>query len=123
MSSLDERTLELQNELQKSKKFTKFKSSFKAMLDEDEARGLYESFRDVQLDLNEKQSKGIEITPAEIEKSRQQFEALKDNKTVENFMTYEYQLNQLIQEVSTVIMKPLEEVYEASMKKKDNESY
>lgn len=116
MSKLEEKSLEVQNELRKSEEFTAFEESFKAMLDDEEARKLYEGFRDFQISLNEKQSQGIEVTEAEIEESRQQFELLKENEIVNNFMANEHQLNQLIQEVSTVIMKPLEEAYENSMK-------
>lgn len=116
MSKLEEKSLEVQNELRESEAFTAFEESFKAMLGDEEARKLYEGFRDFQISLNEKQSQGIEVTEAEIEESRQQFELLKENEIVNNFMANEHQLNQLIQEVSTVIMKPLEEAYENSMK-------
>ncbi len=116
MSKLEEKSLEVQNELRESEEFAAFEESFKTMLEDDEARKLYEGFRDFQISLNEKQSQGIEVTEAEIEESRQQFEVLKENEIVNTFMANEHQLNQLIQEVSTVIMKPLEEAYENSMK-------
>lgn len=115
MSKLEDKVLEVQRELRKTEEFAKFEASFEAMLADDKARGLYESFRDVQLDLNQKQSQGIEVTEAEIEESREQFEALKESDIIKDFMTNEYQLNQLIHEISVVIMKPLEEAYEASM--------
>ena len=116
MSKLEEKSLEVQSELRESEAFTAFEASFKAMLEDDEARELYEGFRDFQISLNEKQSQGLEVTEAEIEESRQQFETLKENEIVNGFMANEHALNQLIQEVSTIIMKPLEESYEASMK-------
>ena len=116
MSKLDEKALEVQHELRESDAFKEFEASFKTMLEDDEARGLYEGFRDFQISLNEKQSQGIQVTEAEVEESRQHFEALKANEIVNNFMASEHQLNQVIQEVSTVIMKPLEEAYEDSMK-------
>lgn len=116
MSKLEEKALEVQNELRGSEAFTAFETSFKAMLADDESRKLYEGFRDFQISLNEKQSQGIEVTEAEIEESRQQFEALKENEIVNDFMANEHALNQLIHEVSTIIMKPLEEAYEDSMK-------
>lgn len=116
MSKIEEKSLEVQQELRESDAFTAFENSFKTMLEDDEARKLYEGFRDFQINLNEKQSQGIEVTEEEIEQSRQQFELLKENEIVNDFMANEYQLNQLIQEVSTIIMKPLEEAYENSMK-------
>lgn len=116
MSKLDEKALEVQHELRESDSFKEFEAAFKAMLEDDEARGLYEGFRDFQISLNEKQSQGIQVTEAEVEESRQHFEKLKANEIVNNFMASEHQLNQVIQEVSTVIMKPLEEAYEDSMK-------
>ena len=116
MSNIEDKALEVQNELRDSEAFTKFDESFKAMLADDEARGLYEGFRDFQISLNEKQSQGIQVTEEEIEGSRVQFEALKENEIVNDFMANEHALNQLIHEVSTIIMKPLEEAYEASMK-------
>lgn len=116
MSKLEEKALEVQNELRESDAFKAFEASFKLMLEDDEARSLYEGFRDFQISLNEKQSQGIEVTEEEIEGSREQFEALQENEIVNDFMANEHALNQLVQEVSSVIMKPLEEAYEASMK-------
>src|SRR5699024_12108908 len=117
MSKIEEKSLEVQQELRESDAFTAFENSFKTMLEDDEARKLYEGFRDFQINLNEKQSQGIEVTEEEIEESRQQFEHLKENEIVNDFMANEYQLNKLIHEVRRKIMKPLKEGLKNYMKK------
>lgn len=117
MTKLQEKAQELENALRESPEFKEFEATFNAMIEDEEARGLYEGFRDFQISLNEKQSQGIEVTEAEVEEGRVQFETLKENQIVNNFMSNEHQLNQIIHEVSTIIMKPLEDAYEASMTK------
>lgn len=116
MSVLHDKSKELEAELRESEQFKAFETAFSTMLNNAEARKLYEDFRDYQIGLNQKQQQGGQITDEEVEHGRQQFELLKQNEIVNSFMEEEHKLNHLIHEISTIIMQPLEDAYEASMK-------
>ncbi len=116
MSVLHEKSKELEQELRTSEEFRAFETAFSTMLNNAEARKLYEDFRDYQISLSQKQQQGGQITDEEVEQGRQQFELLKQNEIVNSFMEEEHKLNHLIHEISTIIMQPLEDAYEASMK-------
>ncbi|HLR40522.1 MAG TPA: YlbF family regulator, partial [Virgibacillus sp.] len=61
----------------------------------------------------EKQMQGEDITEEEVEKARQVVELVQQHEDISKLMEEEQRLNLVINEISGIITKPLEELYGA----------
>ena len=75
------------------------------------AKQMFDSFRETQMTLQEKQMQGQEITEEEVEKARQVVEVVQQHEAISNLMEEEQRLNLVINDISRIITKPLEELY------------
>ena len=72
---------------------------------------MFEDFRDTQMNLQEKQMQGLDITEEELEKARAVVEAVQEHQDISKLMEEEQRLNLAINDISRIITKPLEELY------------
>src|SRR5699024_11866321 len=75
------------------------------------SKKLFEKFRDTQMELQEKQMTGQDITEEEVEQARKVVEDVQQHEQIAKLMEEEQRLNLVINDVSRIITKPLEELY------------
>ena len=115
MSNIYDHAYNLEKAIRESSEFQRLKTAYEAVMNDPESKQMFESFRDTQLNLQEKQMQGLEITEEEVEKARNTVELVQQlvqgNETIAKLMEEEQQLNVIIGDISSIITKPLEEVY------------
>lgn len=111
MSNIYDHAYNLEKAIRESSEFQRLKTAYEAVMNDPESRQMFESFRDTQLSLQEKQMQGLEISEEEVERARNVVELVQGNETIAKLMEEEQQLNVIIGDISSIITKPLEEVY------------
>ncbi|MCM3595409.1 YlbF family regulator [Metabacillus idriensis] len=102
---------DLEKALRDSDDFKTLKSLYDEVNADDSARTLFESFRDIQLNLQQKQMSGQEISPEEIEQAQKSVALVQQHDKISKLMEAEQRMSMTIAELNKIIMKPLEELY------------
>lgn len=111
MANIYDSAYNLEKSIRESEEFKKLKAAYEAVMNDESAKKMFDDFRNTQMDLQEKQMQGVEISEEEIEKARKVVELVQQHKDIDNLMESEQRLNLVINEVSQIITKPLEELY------------
>lgn len=111
MSTIYDNAHELERALRESEEFNSLKEAYNDVMGNEISKKLFEKFRDSQMELQEKQMSGAEITEEDVEQARSVVEDVQQHENISKLMEEEQRLNQVINEVSQIITKPLEELY------------
>lgn len=102
----------LEATLRKTTEFANVKAAVDAVKADAEALVLFQSFRKIQLTLQEKQMKGEEIAGEELEYAQKTAQLAQNNAKIAQMLQAEMALSQLIEEVNRVLIKPVQDLYE-----------
>lgn len=102
---------ELANELKESEEFTKLQDLHNQVNADDVAKRMLDNFRQIQMDLQQKQSQGEQITEEEVQNAQQQFEVVQQHETISQLMEEEQRMSQLVGDLNRIITEPLEALY------------
>src|SRR5690625_7917609 len=111
MSAIQESAEQLEQALRESEEFKNLKGAYDAVMSDDIAKRMFDDFRNTQMELQQKQMQGQEITEEEVEKARKVVETVQQHEQISKLMEEEQKVNDLINNVSRTITKPLEELY------------
>ncbi|WP_156288787.1 YlbF family regulator [Oceanobacillus salinisoli] len=111
MANIHDTAYDLENAIRESEEFNHLKTAYEAVMNNPQAKEMFESFRDTQMQLQEKQMQGLDITEEEVEKARAVVEQVQQHSDISKLMEEEQRLNLLINDISRIITKPLEELY------------
>lgn len=112
MSNMYDSANDIEKAIRNSVEFKELLESYRNVMNDEEAKQLFEAFRDTQMNLQEKQLQGIEISQEEIERARQIVEKVQQNEMISRLIEKEQRLNLIINDISRIITKPLEDLYE-----------
>lgn len=102
----------LAKSLGESDEFDALKQAYEDVMSEAETKQLFERFRDLQMQINEKQMQGAEITEEEVTSANKVVEEVQADERIAKLLDIEQRLNTIIGELSQIITKPLEDLYE-----------
>ncbi|API91103.1 MULTISPECIES: YlbF family regulator [Virgibacillus] len=111
MPNIYDSAYDLEKAIRESDEFKSLKQVYDAVMNDPSAKQMFDSFRETQMTLQEKQMQGQEITEEEVEKARQVVEVVQQHEAISNLMEEEQRLNLVINDISRIITKPLEELY------------
>lgn len=111
LSNMYDSAYDLEKAIRDSEEFKSLKAAFEAVMGDSTAKKTFEEFRDTQMELQQKQMQGLEITEEEVEKARNVVELVQQHEAISQLMEQEQRLNMVINELSQIITKPLEELY------------
>ena len=111
MSNMYDSAYDLEKAIRDSEEFKGLKAAFEAVMGDSTAKKTFEEFRDTQMELQQKQMQGLEITEEKVEKARNVVELVQQHEAISQLMEQEQRLNMVINELSQIITKPLEELY------------
>lgn len=114
MSTIYDNAYSLEKSIRESQEFNTLKEAFEAVMDDDASKKLFENFRNKQIEIQEKQMQGQEISEEELEKVKQVVDLVQQHEDISKLMDAEQRLNLVINDVSRIITKPLEELYGVS---------
>lgn len=101
----------LEGALRQSDEFTTMKELYEKVNANPESKELFEEFREVQMDLQQKQMQGEEILEEDVQKAQKSAEEIEKDENIKSLMEAEQKMSELIQDLNRVIMKPVEELY------------
>jgi cell fate (sporulation/competence/biofilm development) regulator YlbF (YheA/YmcA/DUF963 family) len=102
---------DLEKALRNSEDFQALKNSYDEVNNNPETKELFGKFRDIQVNLQQKQMNGQEVTQEEIEEAQKLFADVQQNETISKLMAAEQRMSMIINDLNKVITKPLEELY------------
>ncbi|KKI90775.1 hypothetical protein WQ54_18675 [Bacillus sp. SA1-12] len=103
----------LEKALRESNDFKELKRLYDEVNADESSRKMFENFRDIQLNLQQKQMTGEEITQEEIEQAQKSVQLVQQHEKISRLMAAEQRLSMVITDLNKIIMKPLEEMYGA----------
>lgn len=101
----------LESALRKSDEFNNMKDLYTKVNENPESKQLFDEFRNVQVELQQKQMMGEEVLEEDIERAQTSAEAIETDENIRALMEAEQKMSELIQDLNRVIMKPIEELY------------
>jgi len=102
---------DLEKAIRSSEEFTRLKNAYDAVMADESAKQMFDNFRNTQMALQEKQMQGQDISEEEVEQARKVVELVQQHEDISKLMEEEQRLNVVINDVSRIITKPLEELY------------
>lgn len=102
----------LEASLRQTDQFANVKDAIESVKADPEALALFQSFRKIQLSLQEKQMQGEEISGEEIEYAQKTAQLAQTNEKIFHMLQAEMALSQMIEEINGVLLKPVQEMYE-----------
>ncbi|WYP27736.1 YlbF family regulator [Alkalihalobacillus sp. FSL W8-0930] len=111
MAQLQDKAQELKQALAESEEFKSLQSLHNQINEDEIAKKMLDNFRQLQLELQQKQMQGIQISEEEAQQAQQQFELVQQHELISKLMEAEQQLSVIIGDINKVITEPLEEIY------------
>ena len=102
---------DLEKGIRESNEYMELKQLIEAVNHDDIAKKMFDHFRELQLQLQQKQMMGHQITQEEIDQAQKQLQQVQQHPTISKLMQAEQRLSLLFGELNKIIMKPLEELY------------
>ncbi len=111
MANLYDVAYDLEKAIRESDEFKTLLQMYNEVNGDPSAKTMFENFRNVQLELQQKQMSGQEISQEEVEKAQQMVALVQQHASISKLMETEQRMSMLIGELNKIIMKPLEELY------------
>jgi len=101
----------LETAVKDSDEFKNLQTLYKEVFADETTKNMFENFRNIQLELQQKQMSGQEITQEEVEQAQQTVAVVQQNESIAKLMEAEQRMSMMVSELNKIIMKPLEELY------------
>ncbi|MBB5173256.1 YlbF family regulator [Texcoconibacillus texcoconensis] len=111
MTKVYDKAHELARELNESEEFTNLEQLHQQINEDEVAKRMLDNFRQVQMDLQQKQMQGEQISEEEIQSAQQQFELVQQHEAISQLMESEQRVSQMITDLNKIITEPLEKLY------------
>lgn len=111
MGKIQDSAHALEKDIRDSEEFQELQTIYTKVMEDPTSKEMFNTFRDTQLELQEKQAQGMDITEEEIESARETVEEVQKHAEISQLMEAEQRLNVVINDISQIITKPLEELY------------
>lgn len=101
----------LEKAIRESAEYTQLKQMYNEVNADPTAKKMFDQFRQIQMNLQQKQMMGQEITQEEVQKAQSTVALVQQNEKIAHLMQAEQRMSMIIGELNQLIMKPLEELY------------
>ena len=101
----------MEKAIRESEEYVSLKKLYDEVNSDESSRGMFENFRNIQMQLQEKQMMGQEITQEEVDQAQKTVALVQQHEKISALMQEEQRMGQVIAEINKIIMKPLEEMY------------
>ncbi len=111
MSNIYDLAYDLEKGLRESEEFKALSDAYDKVMNDPSTKQMFDNFRETQLNLQQKQMQGEEISEEEVNQAKSVVELVQQNEDISKLMEEEQRLNTVIGDISKIITKPLEELY------------
>lgn len=101
----------LETAIRQSEEFIHLKQMYNEVNADPASKKMFDQFRQIQMNLQQKQMMGADISPEEIQQAQSSVAVVQQNEKISKLMQAEQRMSMIIGELNMVIMKPLEELY------------
>jgi cell fate (sporulation/competence/biofilm development) regulator YlbF (YheA/YmcA/DUF963 family) len=101
----------LETAIRQSDEYLQLQQAYKEVNAEPTAKQMFDRFRKIQMDLQQKQMMGQDISEQEIQQAQSTVGLVQQNEKIARLMQAEQRMSMVIGEINKVIMKPLEDLY------------
>jgi cell fate (sporulation/competence/biofilm development) regulator YlbF (YheA/YmcA/DUF963 family) len=101
----------LETAIRQSDEFLALKKMYDEVNADPAAKKMFDQFRQIQMNLQQKQMMGQDISEQEIQQAQATVTLVQQNGKISSLMEAEQRMNMVIGELNQVIMKPLAELY------------
>ncbi|WP_409304524.1 YlbF family regulator [Peribacillus sp. SCS-155] len=112
-ANLFDMAYEMERGLRQSKEYTELRKLYDQVNADPSARAMFENFRQIQMNLQQKQMMGQDIKPDEVQQAQKAVALVQQHPLISRLMEAEQRMSMVIAELNKIIMKPLEELYGA----------
>lgn len=109
--NLHDSAYDLEQALRQSEEYSRLKNLYDEVNGDPSAKKMFDNFRDIQLNLQQKQMNGEDITQEEVEQAQKSVALVQQHDKISQLMEAEQRMSMLIADLNKIIMKPLEELY------------
>ncbi|KAB2337115.1 YlbF family regulator [Cytobacillus depressus] len=102
---------ELEKAVRESNEYKILKQAYDEVNADPSAKAMFDNFRRIQMQLQQKQMMGQDISQAEVEQAQHTVALVQQNAKISKLMEAEQRMSMIIAELNKIIMKPLEELY------------
>lgn len=113
--NLHDNAYEMEKAIRNSEEYKTLKRLYDEVNAESSAKQMFDNFRNMQMQLQQKQMMGQEITQEEVEQAQQVVALVQQHPTISKLMEAEQRMSMVIAELNKIILKPLEELYGSMM--------
>lgn len=109
--NLHDAAYELEKAIRQSDEYTQLQQLYKEVNADAQAKAMFDNFRQLQMNLQQKQMMGAEISEQEIQEAQATVALVQQNEKISRLMQAEQRMSMVIGELNQIIMKPLEDLY------------
>lgn len=102
---------DIEKALRNSDEYKQLQQAYEKVNGDPEASGMFDDFRRVQMELQQKQMEGQDISEEEVMQAQAIANQVQQNQLVTQLMEAEQRMSMTITELNKIIMKPLDELY------------
>lgn len=110
-NNLQEAAQSLEKAIRNSTEYAQLQKMYSDVYADDIARKMFEDFRNIQLEIQQKQMLGEDITEEEVMRAQEAVLRVQQHEKISMLMEAEQKMSIVINELNQIIMKPLEELY------------
>lgn len=103
---------ELEKQIRQSQEYSALKKAYQEVERNQQAKRLFDSFKQVQLQLQQKQQLGQPLSQADAQAVQSQLQLIQGNPLIAQLMLREQQMGRIIEQINQIITKPLQELYQ-----------
>ncbi|MFE8696260.1 YlbF family regulator [Cytobacillus sp. FJAT-53684] len=102
---------ELEKAVRQSEEYSRLKQAYDEVNADASAKDMFDNFRSIQLQLQQKQMMGEDISEEVVMQAQKSVALVQQNAKISKLMEAEQRMSMVIAEMNKIIMKPLEELY------------
>ncbi|MCQ6273384.1 YlbF family regulator [Bacillus sp. V3B] len=102
---------ELENAIRNSDEYTTLRKLYDEVNADASAKEMFEKFRNMQIELQQKQMSGQEIEQGEVAQAQILVADVQKNEKISKLMEAEQRMSTIVTELNQIVLKPLEELY------------
>ncbi|MBS4212238.1 MULTISPECIES: YlbF family regulator [Neobacillus] len=101
----------LENAIRQSDEFKQLQQAYQEVNADQAAKQLFDQFRHIQMNLQQKQMMGQNISEQEIQQAQATVGVVQQNPKIAHLMQVEQRMNNVIGELNQIVLKPLADLY------------
>jgi cell fate (sporulation/competence/biofilm development) regulator YlbF (YheA/YmcA/DUF963 family) len=101
----------LEKAIRQSDEYTQLQQMYNVVNEDPAAKNMFDNFRQIQMNLQQKQMMGQDISEEEVQQAQSTVALVQQNEKIAGLMQAEQRMSQAIGELNQIIMKPLEDLY------------